>query len=137
MIFLAGLAGSLVIRMVGSAWPRPATASCRSVPGYLVSLAPGVSMTRTRRVLAPARAIVIAVQALAGRAFRAAVSLGVRARSVMNVMPRSVSWPSWVWVVTLLSMMSSFGSWPVTWCQWSAKARTSLFWVALARSALA
>src|SRR5665811_817549 len=102
MIFLAGLVRSLVIKMVGSSWPRPATASCRRVPGYLVSLAPGVSMTRTRRVLAPARAIVIAVQALAGRACRAAVSLGVRARSVMNVMPRSVSWPSWVPVVTCL-----------------------------------
>jgi len=33
MIFFAGLVGSLVIRMVGSSWPRPATASCRRVPG--------------------------------------------------------------------------------------------------------
>src|ERR1035437_6064933 len=66
MIFLAGLVRSLVIRMVGSSWPRPATASCRSVPGYLESLAPGVSMTRTRRGLAPARAMVTAGQGRAG-----------------------------------------------------------------------
>src|SRR5680860_1158987 len=56
-------------------------------------------MTRTRRVSPPARAIVIAVQAPAGRACSAAVSLGVRARNVMKVMPRSVSSPSWVRVV--------------------------------------
>src|SRR5660398_239185 len=39
----------------------------------------------------------------------------------MKVMPRALSLPSSGWVVTLLSMMSSFGSWPVTVCQWSAK----------------
>lgn len=37
------------------------------------------------------------------------------------------------WVVTLESKISSFGSWPDTVRQWSAKARTSLFWPALDR----
>ena len=76
MIFFAGLFRSLVMRMVGSSCPRPATAIWRSVPGYLLKVAAVSSMTRTRRVLPPARAIVIAVQSLAGSPWSAAVSLG-------------------------------------------------------------
>ena len=43
---------------------------------------------------------------------------------------------SCAWVVTLESKISSAGSVPVTVRQWSAKASTSLFWVALDKSLL-
>ena len=62
---------------------------------------------------------------------------GWRARRVMNPILRSSSSASTAWVVSLESKISSAGSDPVTWCQWSANAMTSRFWLALDRSALA
>src|SRR6188474_773299 len=66
MTCLAGRASRLLISRVGSSWPSPATASWRRVAGYFDSLAAGSSITRTVRLLPPARATVIEVQVLAG-----------------------------------------------------------------------
>ena len=94
-------------------------------------------MSSTWRVLPPARAMVSAVQARVGRAWSAAVSLGVRARSVTNPMPRSAVGQLVLGGDLAVEDQQLRGRRPVTVCQWSAKERTSLFWVALARSALA
>ncbi len=62
--------------------------------------------------------------------------LGERIR-VANLTPRASSSPRMGWVVTFWSMISIAGSAPDTCFQWSQKAMTSRFWVALVRSALA
>ena len=62
---------------------------------------------------------------------------GERMRRVANLTPRPSSSPRMAWVVTFWSMISMFGSAPETAFQWSQKAMTSRFWVALVRSALA
>jgi len=79
----------------------------------------------------------MAVQAAGGRAARVLVMPGWRARRVMNPILRSSSSARTAWVVSLESKISRAGSWPVTVFQWSAKAMTSRFWLALDRSALA
>jgi len=66
---------------------------------------------------------------------RALVTAGWRARRVMNPICRSSSSASTAWVVSLESKICSAGSDPLTWCQWSANAMTSRFWLALDRSA--
>ena len=58
-------------------------------------------------------------------------------RRVANLTPRASSSPRTAWVVTFWSMISIFGSAPLTDFQWSQKAMTSRFWVALEMSALA
>ena len=63
--------------------------------------------------------------------------LGERIRKVANLTPRPSSSPRMAWVVTFWSMISIFGSDPDTAFQWSQKAMTSRFWLALDRSALA
>jgi hypothetical protein len=58
-------------------------------------------------------------------------------RKVVNSTPRASSSPRMAWVVTFWSMISMCGSAPETAFQWSQKAMTSRFWVALVTSALA
>ena len=60
-----------------------------------------------------------------------------RMRKVANLTPRASSSPRTAWVVTFWSMISIFGSCPLTVFQWSQNAMTSRFWVALEMSALA
>ena len=62
---------------------------------------------------------------------------GERMRRVANLTPRASSSPSTCWVVSFWSMTSMAGSLPLTALQWSQKAMTSRFWVALDMSALA
>ncbi|MGH3181820.1 MAG: hypothetical protein ACRDOE_07925 [Streptosporangiaceae bacterium] len=65
------------------------------------------------------------------------MSDGERMRKVANLTPRWSSSPRTSWVVTFWSMISIFGSDPDAAFQWSQKAMTSRFWLALVRSALA
>ena len=62
---------------------------------------------------------------------------GERIRRVRNLTPRASSSASTGWVVTFWSVTSMCGSAPLAAFQWSQKAMTSRFWVALDRSALA